>query len=402
MPIGKVVANLDPAIGIGYTGASATFWKAQVYEWTQASGIITWLGTWDNKLSTYTDRDAGTDTGMYLLIFEDIGLDIDISSGDTIDMVDAVRAFTVTMPDIVPSMAVAGYGVENEYWLFFATADSGGTTAVAFEPDRIGNIITKQFARIKDYGYVLDEPQVIGEIRQVGEEFSIEETLTFGEGLSGSSRITGPNTIATTDIIQISESAGKGTVHEVEDPLYISEEDFKHGDHLVVNKGGSGNPLTVNAWDSVEFTESLEKAGGDSGDEGDEVSWYVQITDPVGASEAVSFNNQSDPTLHVETDIIDFGSRGIKSLEWIHIDWDMDASNITTVAIDYRYNSKSAWTRSAYKDLNQENMAYMGLAGIEFRVIINCEAFADIVPNGPITVSYKRIDKRGIRGLDAN
>jgi hypothetical protein len=402
MPIGKVVANLNAATGIGYTGASATFWKAQVYEWTEADGIITWMGTWDNKLSTYTDRDAGTDTGMYLLIFEDLGDDIDILSGETIDMNDAIRAFTVAMPDIIPAMTSVGYGVENEYWLFFAIADTGGTTAVAFEPDRVKTAVNKQLAQIKDYGYVLNDQQIIAETRQIQDEIVTEETFLFNEALSGSSRITGPNVIVTVDNVQISENAMNGLVQEEDEPFTITEADFKHGDHLVVFKGGADNPLSVNAWDGVAFDETIEKAGGDAGDEGEDVSWFVEITDPLGASEAINFNNSSDPSLTIVTDIIDFGNRGIKSLEWIHVDWDMDASNITTVAIDYRYKSKTAWTRSAFKDLNQENMAYMGLAGIEFRVVVNCEAFADIMPNGPITVSYKRIDKRGIRGLDAN
>jgi len=403
MPKGKVVADLTNII---YTGASTTFWTLQVYEWLDGEGLD-WLGTWNNKTSTFTNLSSGTGTGIWLLVFEDKGNDIDIVSGDTIELDNTVRSFVTTMPDIVPTMTQAntsfGPSGAKEYWLFLATADGGGNTSVPFEPDRAGSAVTKALAFIKDYGYVLEETEVIGETRQIQDVLSTEETFTFKEGLNHNARITGPYSRLTEDVLQITEVAGNGLVHSVEDTFVISEEDFKHGDWDTgrANKGGSLVSLTQFAYDNIGFTEGIENAGGDKGDESG-VSWFFEVVDPIGISEAITFNNQSDPTLHLVTDIIDFNNRGIKSLEWIHVDWDVDPSNVVTVAIDYRYVSSDSWTRSAYKDLNQENMAYMGLAGIEFRVIVNCEAFANIVPNGPITVTYKRIDKRGIRGIDAN
>jgi hypothetical protein len=400
MPVGRIAEALDAATGLGYTGASTAAWTLNMWEYHPTLGKLYNTGRWVNNTSTYSAPVASHGSpSVFLFIFSG-GAVCDIAVDDVIDvdLTGFSTNFTVTLPEILPSM----FDENDEYWVFLADYGKGSTAffAVPFEPDRKGDTVVTQLARLLTQGKVLAEAHIIGEILDNDEEMETEDIFVFAE----TTRVGGGLLIHHEEVVRMSELRVPTNWTEVVEILTASELIYKHGDAPVVGRSGPGTApvtLVMFAYDSIGTTETLEKAGAKTDDEGG-VSWYVEITDPLGVSEAITFNNQADPAVDIVSDIFDFKTNGIKSLEWVHVDWNMDTDNPMSVAIDYRYASSDAWTRSAFVVLNDANLAYIGLAGIEFRLVLTADAYANITPNGPIKVTYKQIDKRGIRGIDAN
>jgi hypothetical protein len=401
MPVPKISDALDAVNGILYTGASTAAWTLDVWEYHPTLGKIYQVGSWDNATTTYTD---GPDVGkgspsVYLFIFSGGAVcDILVDDVITINPLTVFHAtFTVDMPTILPSM----FDKSDEFWMIIEGISVVRTFNVPFEPKRSSDLIIDYVAFLSTQGKVLSDRQSASDqIETEGYNTGVD-TVVFSE----TTRIGGGLLVHHEEVVRLTELRIPSNWTEIVETLTSSELIYKHGDESVAGRSGPGDPGLVNlvlfAYDSLSTTETLEKAGAESDDEGG-VSWYVEIIDPLGSSEAVTFNNQADPAIDIVSDIFDFKANGIKSLEWVHIDWNMDASNPMSVAIDYRYASSDAWTRSAFVELNDANLAYIGLAGIEFRLVLTAEAYASITPNGPVTVTYKQIDKRGIRGINAN
>lgn len=99
------------------------------------------------------------------------------------------------------------------------------------------------------------------------------------------------------------------------------------------------------------------------------------------------------------TDIIDFATRGIKTV--YNVDLGTDASQDLYVAVDYRFDKQTAWATTPWKLCNKEGVAFIVAAGIEFRIrvksLVNVTLELDY-----LNIRYKTTDKRFYRGRPNN
>ncbi len=112
-----------------------------------------------------------------------------------------------------------------------------------------------------------------------------------------------------------------------------------------------------------------------------------------------SDNNDINDEFLVVTDTFDLGTRGLKNLSFV--DLGIDTTDTITVAIDYRYNKASSFTRSSFKPVNNEGYVYMNISGLEFRLVIKGLDFT-LSKLSYASIRYKLEDNRGIRGINAN
>lgn len=103
--------------------------------------------------------------------------------------------------------------------------------------------------------------------------------------------------------------------------------------------------------------------------------------------------------LELITGEIDFGSPGIKTIQWITI----GANNTDgyQVAIDYKYQQNDSWTRTSFFDLNSEGMVFIPTGGISFRVVVKAtmDHIYEVEPPDYLEISYKTNDRRYKRGV---
>jgi hypothetical protein len=118
-----------------------------------------------------------------------------------------------------------------------------------------------------------------------------------------------------------------------------------------------------------------------------------------GGSTVSIFKSVSDDNARVTTDIIDFRERGIKFLEFIEVG--VETTSDVYVAVDYRYDHANSFTRSSWVKLNKEGLARVGVAGTDFRIAVKINDFQNSYPSY-ITLRYKAVDRRYVRGTDVN
>jgi len=95
------------------------------------------------------------------------------------------------------------------------------------------------------------------------------------------------------------------------------------------------------------------------------------------------------------TEAFDMGIRARKFIESVIIG-SADTGTLEA-ALDFRFAKDESWTRTSYVSVNEEGIAHLTMAGIEFRVVIRSTVKTDNKPDY-IGVNWKAIDKRGIRG----
>jgi len=81
---------------------------------------------------------------------------------------------------------------------------------------------------------------------------------------------------------------------------------------------------------------------------------------------AVSPDNVETDPVAICTDSFDFERRGLKSIESIQTDAISEVPLL--MAIDYRYNKKEEFRTTEYTPLNNEGVAHIRTAGVEFRI----------------------------------
>jgi len=109
--------------------------------------------------------------------------------------------------------------------------------------------------------------------------------------------------------------------------------------------------------------------------------------------------NLSDDEYRVVTDQLDFGYRGRKATQTIEVG--CTTSGTTSVAIDYRYTIKEAFERSEWVELNDEGIAKLHVAGVDFRVAVK-NTDHDEFDLDYIKLRWKAEDLRAVRGLNTN
>lgn len=97
----------------------------------------------------------------------------------------------------------------------------------------------------------------------------------------------------------------------------------------------------------------------------------------------------------ITTHLVDMKFKGIKTLSMIEFGLDTDADAF--VGIDYRFDKSKDFTSTGWTRLNKEGIAYMSVAGIEFRIRMKCETYTEVNLDY-INVRFKTTDKRFIRG----
>jgi len=108
--------------------------------------------------------------------------------------------------------------------------------------------------------------------------------------------------------------------------------------------------------------------------------------------------NADDAYAIMETDNIDMGVRGIKSIERIILS--CTNTGTTTVAVDWRYKTSDSWSRTLYSIINNEGVAHLKVSGLEFRIIVRCTDYTKLDIDN-VQVQFKTDDKRIIRGTYA-
>ncbi|HUV85196.1 MAG TPA: hypothetical protein VMV86_05755 [Methanosarcinales archaeon] len=108
----------------------------------------------------------------------------------------------------------------------------------------------------------------------------------------------------------------------------------------------------------------------------------------------------ADDEGRIGVDLGDLNEPGIKSIEWVEVDFE-EIKHETTytptlqVAIEYRYNraSDGGWTSSAWKTVNKEGIVFFPISGVYFRLKIKVAKYGNFnFTNGSIGI--KAGDKR--------
>lgn len=110
---------------------------------------------------------------------------------------------------------------------------------------------------------------------------------------------------------------------------------------------------------------------------------------------AVSPDTLITKPVSICTDIIDFKRRGLKSIE--SMQFDAISNTILFAAIDYRYKKDEDFRTTQWSQLNNEGVAHIRTAGVEFRIRLKGldHGTFDL---SYISVQFKFIDQRFTRG----
>lgn len=117
--------------------------------------------------------------------------------------------------------------------------------------------------------------------------------------------------------------------------------------------------------------------------EGGMVGWSDDDTDPAGLQ------------ARIVTSPFDMSTTELKTIT--EIGADVRSTDDVYVAIDYKYSRNDAWSRGPWHLLNKERNARVQVAGLEFRVVLRCAAFAGFELDH-LQVHWQRDDKRVTRG----
>jgi hypothetical protein len=101
------------------------------------------------------------------------------------------------------------------------------------------------------------------------------------------------------------------------------------------------------------------------------------------------------PSLEIVTDTIDFGYRGLKSIESVQVGVEADEQLYT--AVSYRYKKSDDWSTTPFVRLNDEGVAFLRVTALEFRVHVKNLTY-DPIDIDYLSIRFKRSDLRYVRG----
>jgi hypothetical protein len=99
--------------------------------------------------------------------------------------------------------------------------------------------------------------------------------------------------------------------------------------------------------------------------------------------------------LIIITDTFDLGNRGLKLISAVEVGIETDQD--TTIGIYYRSNKADNFTLRSGINVNREGWAMVNVSGVEFRIVVDIAAYTGAEIDY-ITVRWKQLDRRGIRG----
>ena len=111
--------------------------------------------------------------------------------------------------------------------------------------------------------------------------------------------------------------------------------------------------------------------------------------------------DSGDYELRLETDTLDFGQRGMKTLTVIETGMNYSKSiNPIEVSVKYKYNyMENSFSRTAWRLLNREGIMYPQITASELRVLVRGADYRDSKASiSYINMRLKLSDKRSIRG----
>ena len=108
------------------------------------------------------------------------------------------------------------------------------------------------------------------------------------------------------------------------------------------------------------------------------------------------FDDSEDYEFRMVSDILDFGQRGMKTIETMEVG--IDSPTEVYCAVDYRYNKTGSFTRSTWARTNASGGVGIVKTAPEFRLGVKSAAFASVNIDY-INATVKMVDKRMVRGL---
>lgn len=110
------------------------------------------------------------------------------------------------------------------------------------------------------------------------------------------------------------------------------------------------------------------------------------------------FIKQKVSGFSMQTDSIDLGLSGIKTIESIYLSMDMGANSTVEVMVEWRNNKSMPFRQTTWRRVSPGGMAFPVVAGVEFRLNIRSDKYHDLEIS-EILVNFKITDKTGIRGI---
>lgn len=107
------------------------------------------------------------------------------------------------------------------------------------------------------------------------------------------------------------------------------------------------------------------------------------------------YTDLSNVTFELITDILDFGVRGLKTVEFMELG--IDDANTVQTAVAYRYAKGGSFADLAYQVNNNEGVSHIGASAEEFKLKVKSSNYTGINLDW-IKVHYKFTDKRYTRG----
>ena len=112
-----------------------------------------------------------------------------------------------------------------------------------------------------------------------------------------------------------------------------------------------------------------------------------------------SFVKVSDENLYLETDIIDFGISGKKSLTSVELLGSLPEN--PKAAVLWRNDKASDFRMTSFKQFSPNGICYLYTSGVEFKVVVTGDSFRNTELE-LMAVKYQIDDKRNIRGPIGN
>lgn len=113
------------------------------------------------------------------------------------------------------------------------------------------------------------------------------------------------------------------------------------------------------------------------------------------------FKDSGDYELRLETDTLDFGQRGMKMLTVVEAGMQYDKGSYPAeVSVRYKYNyMEETFSRSAWKMLNNEGVAYPMITASELKVLLRAPDYRKCRASiSYLNLRIKLSDRRSIRG----
>lgn len=111
------------------------------------------------------------------------------------------------------------------------------------------------------------------------------------------------------------------------------------------------------------------------------------------------YQDDQDDSVLIESETYDMGLRAIKTITSINLGV-LNGGDVK-VAIDYRYDTTSQFTRSPFVPINKEGGAVIRVSGVDFRIVVSGTNLSGFELDS-ISVRYQTSDKRQIRGAYAS